>query len=122
MTLSEIDRLLEDWSNQRTAATNNLLALMSDITYKWVTGKGRSLTGVTKQRAEPVLGALEEMSVVFPLLTQVLDQARGLRGKLSTRPSAQELRPVEELLTGDSIKITTQIPFAERDLLSPTEK
>lgn len=127
MTVDEIDKLLAEWKSQRELALNSIVTLMANNTYQWATGSGPGhppkFSGLTDQQVTPVLKALEEMWLVLPLLTDVLDKAAALRKKLPRLfVTEAQLIEIHELLTGKSIKITTEVPFAERGLLTPGEK
>lgn len=123
MTVDQIDDLLQQWQQKMDVATGNILQLLDNPTYKDLVKRNRDgkLQGVTKDAVEPALGALDEMWSVFPLLSDVLDKARKARADLPRLFNSDELQAIEDLLTGSSITITTQIPFAQRDLLTPAE-
>lgn len=124
MQIDELDKLLQAVKLKREAATNNILELQDNDTYKSLVAKSRkkgALTGVTEVRVAAALGALDEMWSVFPLLTAVLDRANDLRTKIPKLFPADEIQAIVDLLKGPSVKITVQTPFAQRDLYTPSE-
>lgn len=123
MQIDELDKLLQEVQKKREVATQNILDLRDNDTFKSLDLKQRkkALTGSTEQLVAAAFGAMDEMWSVFPLLTDVLDRAKDLRSKLPRFGNADEIEVIVKLLTGPSIKITVQTPFSERDLFTSGE-
>ncbi len=123
MQIDELDKLLQEVQRKREVATQNILDLHDNDVYKSLVLKQRKklLAGNTEQLVTAALGALDEMWSVFPLLTDVLDRAKDLRTKVPRFSNADEIDAIVKLLTGPSVKITVQTPFAERDLFTSAE-
>ncbi len=125
MTLNDIDVALADWDAKRAVASDNMLELMDNPTYKALTGFSGStptpLTGITKQRVEPALKSLDEIWELFAQMGNVVDQAHALRKAARSVFNASQLLEIENLLTGPSVKLSAPVGFAQRSLLTPAE-
>jgi len=125
LSLSELDVLLTDWQAKRATASQNVIELLDQPTFKYLTGTGgfktTVLTGVTDTRCTAKLKALNELWGHFVEVGRVLDKAQALRAALPKRPKEEQLKEIADLLTGPSIKFSTQLPFAQRSLLTPAE-
>jgi len=125
LTLPELDVLLADWQAKRATASQNVIELLDQPTFKYLTGTGgfktTVLTGVTDTRCTGKLKALNELWGQFVEVGRVLDKAQALRAALPKRPKDEQLKEIEDLLTGPSIKFAVQLPFAQRSLLTPAE-
>jgi ElaB/YqjD/DUF883 family membrane-anchored ribosome-binding protein len=125
MTLEEIDNALADWDRKRTLASQNVLELMDHPTYNMLTGtsgfKAAKLTGITEARATPALKSLSELWGLFAELGKVLDQAHAKRATVKGLFKGDQLLEIEKLLTGPSVKVTVQVDFAQRSLLTPSD-
>jgi hypothetical protein len=124
MTLREIDDALGAWNSRLGAAAQNLMDLQSEPTYQQLTGTGgmqkAPITGVTKARVEPALGAMATMFQHFSLLNATIDRANLLRRNVPTLFGAdQKLREIEELLSTRSVHLpAVDVPLEQRGLLS----
>jgi hypothetical protein len=122
-TLAQIDRLLTDWQQKAGAANQNLLDLYDLPAYQRLSGMGNppsNVTGITQQRGSSALTAIDRLFEDLELLNQTIDRSRKLRRELPAFfISDRDLQAIEQLLIGDSIQLSsTQIPLAQRDLLS----
>jgi len=125
MTLEAIDADLLEWDRKRAVATQNVVDLINNTTYKRLTGAGGfasiKLTGITEARCTPALKALSQIWELFAQIGTVLDQAHDLRQKVRGIFNADQLLELQKLLTGPSVKITVQVDFGKRSLLTPAE-
>ena len=122
-TLAQIDRLLTDWQQKAGAANQNLLDLYDLPAYQRLSGTGNppsNVSGITGQKGSAALTAIDRLFEDLELLNQTIDRARKLRRELPAFfVSDRELETIEQLLIGESIQLSsTQIPLAQRDLLS----
>ncbi len=127
LTLVQLDRLLTDWKQKASMANQNLLDLDDLSAHQRLSGTGNppsNVTGITQQRASAALTAIDRLFEDLELLNQTIDRARKLRSELpSFFVSDRDLQEIEQLLTGQSIQISsTQIPLAQRDLLSSNKQ
>lgn len=123
-TRAEVDAAVAKWKTDIQTATSNILELMEDRTYKWLTGDGfvaPTLKGTTERRVVPAINALNELWQVYPLLQEVLTEVEDIHRNLPRMRNADELYRIQTLLTGESIKIKTKTTYAQRDLLTPAE-
>lgn len=127
MNLDQIDQALETWRANLLTATDNLLALDDNITYKRLEGKDGlpaiALTGLTQKRVTPALEAMHALFQYTGLLTKVVESATERRKSVSRfRGADNTAREIEELLYGPSIVLPPdQTPLAQRGLLSASE-
>jgi hypothetical protein len=127
MTLDQIDQALETWRAKLQVATDNLLALDDNLTYKRLEGKDGlptiTLRGSTQQRVTPALEAIHALFQHIGLLSRVVERATELRKSVSRfRGADSTLREIEQLLYGPSISLPSdQTPLARRSLLSASE-
>jgi hypothetical protein len=124
-TRQQIDDRIATWNRDLQLASQNILELMDDISYKSLAGDGGlgsiELTGVTKQQVTPVLSALDEMWQALPMLTKVIDEANERYKKLPWFKDTEPLWQIQQLLDGDSVKIITKTTYSQRGLLTPDE-
>ncbi len=123
LTLLQIDRLLTDWQQKASAANQNLLDLYDLPAYQRLSGMGNppsNIAGITQQKVGAALTAIDRLFEDVELLNQTLDRSRKLRRELPPFfVSDSDLEEIEKLLMGKSIQLSsTQIPLAQRDLLS----
>lgn len=125
LSLAELNKLLAEWQAKRATASRNVIELLDQPTFKYLTGTGgfkpTQLTGVTDTRCTAKLNALNELWGQFVEVGRVLDEAQAKRDALPRRPGSDQLKEIQDLLTGPSIKFTVQLPFAQRSLLTPAE-
>lgn len=124
-TREEVDQAVETWSRTIEVATQNVLELMDDLSYKRLTGDGglglAKLEGETEQRVTPVLAALDELWQALPMLTKWMDEVNELYRRVPWFNATAELAAIQQLLEGESIKIVTKTTYAQRGLLTPDE-
>lgn len=124
-TRQQVDDRIAQWNADIRIATQNILELMEDLSYRRLSGDGGlgglAIEGVTKDRVTPVVEALEEMWATLPLLTKVIDEANEKYKKLPWFKDAEPLAKIQEMLEGESIVITTRTTYAQRGLLTPDE-
>jgi hypothetical protein len=121
-TRQEVDDRITKWNADLQLATQNILELMEDISYKSLSGDSSvELTGTTKQKVTPVLSALDEMWQALPMLTKVVDEANEKYKKLPWFKDTEPLWQIQQLLEGESVKIVTKTTYAQRGLLTPDE-
>jgi hypothetical protein len=126
MGLDQLDQAIETWRSKIAAASDNLLALDDNITYKRLEGKDGlpviALTGLTQQRVTPALAAMHELFKYMGLLTGVIDRAAQTRKGVSRFRQESAIRELEDLLYGPSITLPTDpTPLAKRSLLSASQ-
>ena len=127
MTLEQIDAALAEWQGKLNLASSNMMELDDLFTCKRLKGDGTlppaTLAGVTRDRAQPALAALDELWQSLASLTDTIHRAGSLRQSVSRLwPSDHTLREIERLLLGPSIALpAVQAPLAQRGLLSQAE-
>ncbi len=123
-TSEELGRILVDRQARHKRALTNLQELMDNISYKLLTDKKvqGNLVGISRDRIVPALGAMNELWGLLPRLSTALKEAADKHANLSRFFQDKELAAIDELLTGQSIQITEQIPFAQRNLSDPSVK
>jgi hypothetical protein len=124
-TRAQADERVAAWNRDLRIATQNILELMEDVSYRSLVGDdGRaapSLQGATAHRVTPVLAALDELWQVLPALTRVIDEVNARYRRLPWFMDAQPLWEIQQLLDSDSVELTTKTPYAQRGLLTPEE-
>jgi hypothetical protein len=125
MTLEELDKALAAWDSKRALASQNVIELMDHPTYKQLTGTGgfttTKLTGITDTRCTPALKSLNELWGLFVEMGKVIDRAHELRKAVKGLFNSDQRLEIEQLLTGPSVKVTVQVGFGQRSLLTPAE-
>ncbi len=125
--LEEIDQMLADWKVKLDLISQNLIDLCGLLTYQRLSGASGfspvKLTGLTKNKAEPALAALNELLQHFDLLSQTIDKARSLRAAMPRFLGAdQKAQEIFQLLNQASIQLPVVItPLAQRELLTAAE-
>lgn len=130
MTLEQIDRALADWQAKLALASDNLLELDDQITYKRLKGDVVSdippaaLTGITRTRVVPALAAISDLWQYLQGLNELIKRAQELRRSMPRVWTNQNtLAELERMLTGPSIRLpAVETPLAQRSLLSSSEK
>ncbi len=124
--LPQIDRLLADWRQKVAAANQNLLDLYDLPAYQRVQGMGTptNLTGITQQRVDVALTAIDCLFEDLELLTRTIDRTSKLRQELPALfISDDRLEEIYQLMMGASIQLPCiQTPLAQRDLLSSSSQ
>lgn len=130
---AQIDERVAAWNRDLRIATQNILELMEDVTYRSLvehseTGggdpdgsAGGAVQGATAARVTPVLAALDELWQVLPALTHVIDEVDRRYQRLPWFMDAQPLWEIQQLLDGESVELTTKTTYAQRGLLTPEE-
>jgi len=124
MTLQQIDAALAAWNNRLASVADNLLELQAEPTYQVLTGSGGMtkmvLSGASKARVDPALGAMRIMFEQFGLLHGTIDEAVKIRSGLPALFGGdQKMAEIEKLLFGKSIQLpAVDIPLEQRSLLS----
>lgn len=126
MTLEEIDQLLADWRKKVNLVSQNLMDLHDLPTYQRLAGvpgfPKAELVGVTQARVTPALEAMNELFEHFDLLVNTVNKATALRSSLPRFLGSEQIREIEQLLTGPSIQLpASQTPLAHRGLLSAAQ-
>lgn len=127
MTLEQLDQLLADWKAKLDRVSQNLIELHSLPIYQRLTGlpdtNSSALAGTTQAQVTSALDAMTSLFQSFDLLVATIEQAIVLRQQISRFRNAEpQIQEIEHLLTGPSIALpVTQIPLAQRDLLSASE-
>lgn len=127
MTLQQSDQLIAAWQQRLSAAAQNLMDLHAQPTYQRLAGADRvpkaDLGGITEARVRPALAAMGTLFQNFDLLQQNVDKAARIRKDMpSFFGGDAELREIERLLCGKSIKLpSVSVPLEQRDLLSALE-
>ena len=125
--LEEIDQMLADWKVKLDLISQNLMDLCGLLTYQRLSGASGfspiQLTGITKNKVNPALDALNELLQHFDLLSQTIDKARSLRAAMPRFLGAdQKAQEIFQLLNQASIQLpTTTTPLAQRELLTAAE-
>lgn len=124
LTAQQLGTLLSERQARHKQALTNLQELMDNISYKLLTDKQvqGNLRGISRDRIVPALGAMNELWGLLPRLSAVLKDAADKHTNISRFFQEKELAAIQELLTGQSIQITEQIPFAQRNLSDPSVK
>jgi hypothetical protein len=123
-TRAQVDERVAAWNRDLRIATQNILELMEDVTYRSLVGDdGRAvaLQGATADKVTPVLAALDELWQVLPALTRVIDEVNQRYRRLPWFMDVQPLWEIQQLLEGDSVELTTKTTYAQRGLLTPEE-
>lgn len=127
VTLEQLDQLLADWKAKLDRVSQNLIELHSLPIYQRLTGlpdpNSPPLVGTTQAQVTSALDAMTSLFQSFDLLVATIEQAVVLRNQISRfRSAVPHIQEIEHLLTGPSIALpVTQIPLAQRDLLSASE-
>lgn len=126
MTLEEIDQLLADWRKKVNLVSQNLMDLHDLPTYQRLAGvpgfPKAELVGVTEARVTPALEAMNELFEHFDLLVNTVNKATALRSSLPRFLGSEQIREIEQLLSGPSIQLpASQTPLAHRGLLSAAQ-
>jgi hypothetical protein len=129
MTLDQIDKALADWQAKLALASDSLLDLDDQMTYKRLKGDVVSglpptpLTGVTQTRVPPALAAVTDLWQYLQGLQEVIKRAQELRKSISrVWANPNTLTEIEQLLKGPSIRLpSVQTPLARRGLLTQSE-
>lgn len=125
--LEEIDQILADWKVKLDLISHNLIDLCGLLTYQRLSGASGfspiQLTGITKNKVNPALEALNELLQHFDLLSQTIDKARSLRVAIPRfLGTDQRVQEIFQLLNQASIQLPTTItPLAQRELLTAAE-
>ena len=122
--LEEIDQMLADWKIKLDLISQNLIDLCGLLTYQRLSGDSGfspiKLTGITKNKVDPALEALNELLQHFDLLSQTIGKARSLRAAMPRFLGAdQKAQEIFQLLNQASIQLPVVItPLAQRELLT----
>jgi class 3 adenylate cyclase len=123
-TLEEIDARLADLDAKAAVVTANLVDLQELVAYKVLSGTSpevAGLSGMTEARVRPALEAMQDLSLHFSALTDLIERAKAERG------TSRKLRParldeLDRMLFGASVTLPArQVPLAQRGLLQARE-
>ena len=121
-TEADVDQLIASWEERLARMDENLILLESDPTYQLLSRRGdmAPLEGVTRQRVLPALLALGQLFEHREHLTEVVDKAKAIRGRVGFWDKEQKLFEIRQLLYGPSIKLEVEpTPLSRRNLLDP---
>jgi predicted transcriptional regulator len=125
--LEEIDQMLADWKVKLDLISQNLIDLCGLLTYQRLSGASGfspvQLTGITKNKIDPALAALNELLQHFDLLSQTIAKAKSLRAAMPRfLGTDQKVQEIFDLLNQASIQLPVVItPLAQRELLTAAE-
>jgi hypothetical protein len=124
-TRAQVDERVAAWNRDLRIASQNILELMEDVSYRSLVGDdglaAGALRGVTAQEVTPVIAALDELWQVLPALTRVIDEVNERYRRLPWFKDTQPLWEIQQQLEGDSVELTTKTTYAQRGLLTPEE-
>jgi hypothetical protein len=124
-TRSEVDEAVARWNRDLQLATQNILELMEDPSYKWLAGDGvrppAAVKGLTEREARPAIKSLDELWQLLPALNKLLDEVNERRKNLPFFGTSDELFEIQKLIEDASVRITTKTKYEQRGLLTPDE-